>query len=175
MKILLLGSSIIKRWTNITLNLENEYIINKGISGLPVSSLSNYNKDLKKIKKPDIIIFYCGGYDILHNLDNKKNIYKNIIDFIENINNIYNKKVNIIILSILKNKKIEKINKIKEVNYVNNKLRNKVKDEKNIKYININFLLKNINDNFKEDMIHLTEIGYEKLNDTLKILINKNQ
>ena len=173
MKILLLGSSIIKRWTNITLNLENEYIINKGIDGLPVSSLSsNYNKILKKIKNPDIIIFYCGGYDILHNLDSKKNIYKNIIDFIENINNIYDKKVNIIILSILKNKKIEKIDKIKEVNYVNNKLKNKVKDEKNIKYININFLLKNINDNFKEDMIHLTEIGYEKINNKIDFYYN---
>jgi hypothetical protein len=32
--ILLIGSSTIKKWSNFTLNLDNEVVFNKGVSGL---------------------------------------------------------------------------------------------------------------------------------------------
>ena len=54
MKILLLGSSIIKKWKNFTTNYTNDEAINMGKSGLVTTNLPKY---LEKNSKTYIKVF----------------------------------------------------------------------------------------------------------------------
>ena len=57
MKILLLGSSIIKHWKNFTANHQNEEVINMGKSGLVTANLPKYLEKIPSIE-PEYF-FYC--------------------------------------------------------------------------------------------------------------------
>ena len=57
MKILLLGSSIIRHWKNFTIDDENDEVINMGVSGLVTSNLPKYMDKIPYIN-PEYILFY---------------------------------------------------------------------------------------------------------------------
>jgi lysophospholipase L1-like esterase len=83
MKILLLGSSIIKHWKNFTANYQNEEVINMGKSGLVTANLPKYLEKIPSIN-PEYIFFYCGGNDLLHNV-NKNDIVNNLQSFLDDL------------------------------------------------------------------------------------------
>ena len=166
--ILLIGSSTSEKWKNFTLQIKNEQIINRGISGLTTSSLlsNNYFDYISSgIKKqPKYIVFYCGINDVFDNMENKT-IIKNIRDFLQELHKIFPSS-RIIVISFIKSPKTYKENKIEDVNYINNRLR----DYCSIKtpylhYVNVNRELQSLTINyFMNDGFHLNELGYEKIN-----------
>ena len=173
MKILLLGSSIIKQWENIHIH-ENNQIINNGINGLLTKTLMShsYLNDITKVGKPTHIILYCGGNDLRKNID-PKIIFENLLEFIEELQSMYlNSKI--IIISIIKSPIMYKKNIIDSIENINNNLKTITKTRNNVYYMNINKELKN-SIYFKKDEIHLTNAGYEimntKINNFIGIII----
>jgi lysophospholipase L1-like esterase len=158
MKILLLGSSIIHKWKNFTTNQKNEEVINMGISGLKTSNLPKYLEKIPNIH-PEYILFYCGGNDLLRNL-NKKDIVNNLQLCLDNLL-IKFPKSEIIVISLIKSP-IMYNDKIKDIDYINNSIRKYSKMFHNIQYVNVNRILCD-KDFFMQDGLHLNDSGYEKM------------
>jgi lysophospholipase L1-like esterase len=165
--ILLLGSSTIKKWKNFTMNSQNDYIINKGISSLTTHYLLN-NEYIEYIDKniitPNYIVFYCGINDVFDNVDNKE-IINNIRLFLEILQQIFPKS-KIIVISLIKSPRVYKDKKIENVNYINNKLREYcLKFKSKMYYVNVNKELYTSNGMyFTKDNFHINELGYKKIN-----------
>lgn len=166
MKILLLGSSIIRKWKNFTANQKNEEIINMGTSGLKTSNLPKYLEKIPNIQ-PEYILFYCGGNDLLHN-GNKHDVVSNIKMGLDNLV-IKFPKSKIIVISLIKSP-IMYNGKINDVDYINNSIRIYSKIIHNIQYVNVNRILYN-KDFFMEDGLHLNDLGYEKMNTKLQTFL----
>lgn len=166
MKILLLGSSIIRKWKNFTANQKNEEIINMGISGLKTSNLPKYLEKIPNIH-PEYILFYCGGNDLLHN-GNKHDVVNNIKMGLDNLV-IKFPKSKIIVISLIKSP-IMYNGKINDIDYINNSIRIYSKIIHNIQYVNVNRILCN-KDFFMEDGLHLNDLGYEKMNTKLQTFL----
>ena len=99
-KIILIGSSIIKRWVNFHF-FTTLSIINLGISGLMTQDLNVLNLLIQNVLTQNIltqnyIIFYCGCNDIRQDIPDNI-IIMNIINF---LNLISNNSI-IIVISIL--------------------------------------------------------------------------
>ena len=159
MKVLLLGSSIIRNWKNFTTNQENEEVINMGKSGLVIANLPKYLEKIPNID-PEYILFYCGGNDLLRNI-NEKDILNNLQSFLDGLLTKFPKS-KIIVISLIKSP-IMYDGKIKYIDYINNSIRKYSKMFHNIQYMNVNRILCD-KDFFTEDGLHLNEIGYEKMN-----------
>jgi len=163
--ILFVGSSIIKKWTN--LYIKKAKIINLGMNGYLTSNMIS-NEYLQMVYKynPKNIIYYAGGNDVKKYI-NSQIIYQNMIMFYNKINNNF---TNFIFISIIKSPKKRLFpEQIIEIDYVNNLIK-KFCDKHNIKYININKELKN-KKYYEEDLNHLTEEGYNKINRKIVSLI----
>ena len=172
--ILLVGSSIIKRWNNIYQYYNKSIkIVNLGINGLLskdmitkkyINTMSSY--------KPNNIIYYCGGNDIRSEI----NPLKNIKLFLLNLKNIYKNNINLIFISIFKNPKNILYND--NIDILNNSIKVFI-DNYNNYYNNYNInlyfldLKKYINHSkyFMNDNIHLNKDGYEILNKKIYNLI----
>jgi lysophospholipase L1-like esterase len=173
--ILLLGSSTIKKWKDFTMNLQNEYIINKGISSLTTSYLLT-NEYMEYVCKnieiqPKYIVIYCGINDVFDNVENKQ-IVNNIQLFLNELHTMFTKS-KIIVISLIKSPKVYKEKKLEDVNYINNKIREYCTTmSKKISYVNVNKELYTSNGMyFTKDNFHVNELGYKKINK--KILQNK--
>ena len=159
MKILLLGSSIIRNWNNFTTNYTNDEVINMGKSGLVTTNLPKYLEKIPSIE-PEYIILYCGGNDVLCNA-NKNDVVNNLQSFLDSLV-VKFPKSKIIVISLIKSP-IMYNGKIKELDYINNSIRKYSKMFHNIQYVNVNRILCD-KDFFMEDGLHLNTIGYEKMN-----------
>ena len=162
MKILLLGSSIIRNWKNFTTNYTNEEVINMGKSGLVTTNLPKYLEKIPSIQ-PEYIMFYCGGNDLLLNI-NKNSAVNNLQSFLDDLLTKFPKS-KIIVISLIKSP-IMYNGKINDINYINNSIRKYSKMFHNIQYVNVNRILCN-KDFFMEDGLHLNNLGYEKMNNKL--------
>jgi len=159
MKILLLGSSITKHWKNFTTNHENEEVINMGKSGLVTANLPKYLEKIPNIN-PEYILFYCGGNDLLDNL-NKNDIANNVKLCLDALLKKYPKS-KIIVISLIKSP-IMYNGKIKIIDYINYSIRIYSNNHSNTIYVNVNKILSK-KEFFMEDGLHLTDLGYEKMN-----------
>ena len=182
--ILLIGSSIIKKWTNPPMINKKAIIINKGMSGYITKDLISpeYLKQIYSIKEsnPVYIIIYCGSNDIRKYTNNNLNIDYNLLnESIYNINIFINiikkmfKKSTIILISVIKSPIMYELNKIKNINYFNKKLLEYSNIEKKIIYVNVNKNLNNKIKYFKEDKLHLNEDGYKIMNKIIENIIIK--
>jgi hypothetical protein len=163
MKILLLGSSIIKHWKNFTANYQNEEVINMGKSGLVTANLPKYLEKIPSIN-PEYIFFYCGGNDLLGNNINEKNIVNNIQLCLDGLLTKFPKS-KIIVISLIKSP-IMYNGKIKIIDYINNGIRKYSNNDSNTVYVNVNKILSK-KEFFMEDGLHLNDLGYEKMNTKL--------
>jgi lysophospholipase L1-like esterase len=162
MKILLLGSSIIRKWKNFTINQKNEEIINMGTSGLKTSNLPKYLEKIPSIE-PEYIFFYCGGNDLLHNV-NKNDVVNNIKMCLDNLLTKFPKS-KIIVISLIKSP-IMYNGKIRDIDYINNGIRKYSNNHSNTIYVNVNKILSK-KEFFMKDGLHLNDLGYEKMNTKL--------
>jgi lysophospholipase L1-like esterase len=175
--ILLLGSSTIRKWKNFTLMLDNEHIINKGLSRLLTRDLltNDFNEFIiKNLKtKPKYIVFYCGINDIVNNIDNELIIH-NIIHSLKNLHILFSES-KILFLSLIKSPKICHENKLNNVNYVNNKIRTFCSKKQNTYfYLNLNKDVEKYHDMyFLKDRFHLNKLGYEKINEIVQDKLKK--
>lgn len=168
--ILLIGSSIIYNWKNIKKKFNDKKIINLGKGGLKTDDiLDKIYFDKILLYKPKYIIYYCGGNDITNNISNE-NIYKNIIKFYKKIFKIFGNDIKIIFLSIIKSPEKRLLNKINDITFVNNKIKNFCQLN-NVLYVNINNELKSTK-LFKDDLNHLNNLGYDKINNKILQYIN---
>jgi len=166
MKILLFGSSIIRKWNKFTLKKDNEVIINKGISGLHTKELlsDKVMKFLYLEPHPNYMVFYCGSNDIFSNVP-LKNIIENLQKFLNTLSKTFIN-TRIIVLSLIKSPKVIELYKLHQIDYVNTIMRNFCKKYPNLVFLNVNPVL-NDNKYFLKDGLHISSIGYKKINNKI--------
>jgi lysophospholipase L1-like esterase len=174
MNVLLFGSSIIRNWNNFTLKHVNENIVNKGISGLHTKELLS-DKVMRILElnpqnpQPKYLIFYCGTNDIVSNVTSLEIAY-NLQKFLQKISRLY-PNTTIIVLSLIKSPKLVEFGKTNQIDFVNTALRKFCKKNVNMAFINVNLLLNDSNKYFLKDGVHLSSVGYKKINSKLIDLI----
>jgi hypothetical protein len=197
---LFLGSSIISEWDTSHF-FPNQQNVNLGISGMKTSDLINkysvlftdkytpLNSSTKlpvtisnhapmerpilnlhgyKNMKFQNIILYIGSNDVTQD-KNEADIIKNIIDFIVMLR-VNFKKSKIILIALFKSPD-RTADQLKKIDYINKKLRDYAMISKNLFVYNFNRQLVSKN-NFMEDKIHLSEIGYQKLTRCMKMIFS---
>jgi lysophospholipase L1-like esterase len=175
MNVLLFGSSIIRNWNNFTLKQVNENIVNKGISGLHTKELlsDKVMRILELNPQPKYLFFYCGTNDIVSNVTSLEIAY-NLQKFLQKISRLY-PNTTIIVLSLIKSPKLVEFGKTNQIDFVNTALRKFCKKNDNMVFINVNLLLDDNNTNnnkyFLKDGVHLSSLGYKKINSKLIDLI----
>ena len=163
--ILLVGSSIVKKWKNIKEEFSDKKIVNIGENGKKTHELLNDNYFNRILRyNPEYIIYYCGSNDINKNIE-KEVICENIKLFYNKIINIYKNKIKIIFISLIKSPKKRLDNKLEEIDYINNYIKKLCKNKRSM-YVNINKELNNI-EYYKKDLNHLKYTGYNKINKKL--------
>jgi lysophospholipase L1-like esterase len=171
MNVLLFGSSIIRNWNNFTLKQVNENIVNKGISGLHTKELlsDKVMRILELHPQPKYLFFYCGTNDIVSNVTSLDIAY-NLQKFLQKISRLY-PNTTIIVLSLIKSPKLVEFGKTNQIDFVNTALRKFCKKNDNMVFINVNLLLNDSNKYFLKDGVHLSSLGYKKINSKLIDLI----
>jgi lysophospholipase L1-like esterase len=171
MNVLLFGSSIIRNWNNFTLKQVNENIVNKGISGLHTKELlsDKVMRILELDPQPKYLFFYCGTNDIVSNVTSLDIAY-NLQKFLQKISRLY-PNTTIIVLSLIKSPKLVEFGKTNQIDFVNTALRKFCKKNDNMVFINVNLLLNDSNKYFLKDGVHLSSLGYKKINSKLIDLI----
>jgi lysophospholipase L1-like esterase len=169
MKVLLFGSSIIRKWDGFTLKIDNENIVNKGVSGLHTKELlSNKVTDILSMEThPNYLIFYCGTNDVVSNV-NSLEIACNLQKFLHKLPKLF-PNTTIIILSLLKSPKLVEYGKTNQIDYINTTLRTLCKKSVNMAFINVNLLLDE--KCYLKDGLHLSKNGYKKINNKIVDLI----
>lgn len=165
--ILMIGSSIMKKWTNPNFINYPSYI-NLGVSRFKTDDIikSNYLDLIEKFN-PKYIIYYCGGNDIEKKIQ-VNNIIINIVKFIKFVYNNFNPDVKIIFISIIispkkiKNQLESKINLLnKMIEKICLKINKSFRSNKLI-YFEINDLLND--SDYTKDLNHLLSKAYDKIN-----------
>ena len=180
--ILLLGSSIIKKWTNPPMINKKTIVLNKGMSGYITKDLISpeYLKSIFLIKdtNPQYIIIYCGSNDIRKYTANNLNVDYNLLDisiynitiFIDLLRKMF-KKSTIILISVIKSPIMHELNKIKNIDYFNKKLLEYSNIKKKIIYVDVNKDLNNKIKYYTEDKLHLNKNGYKIMNKIIENII----
>ena len=165
MKILLLGSSIIRQWKpQITPNTQ---IINKGISRMQTKHLFHPTyMEIKKVKDPDYIIFHIGGNDIKNNMDPTENIGRFLQVLKDHFIN-----TKIIVIPIIKTPIFIDEGRTREINKINRNLKEICKVLNIYKFRDINRLLISNETCFVKDRYHISEKGYRKIDDDMKKIL----
>jgi len=169
--VILVGSSIIDKWHNIS-SVSKKPIINLGIGGLITEQIldKSYLTNLGMIKIPKSIIYYCGNNDLLHNISPKQ-IVKNITTFFAQIQKTHRAQsqshshTQFIYLSLTKSPKKYEQHLQTAIDYINHQIYMFCVQHQ-ILYIDTNKLLTCQTD-FLKDGVHLSSRGYTKLNNVL--------
>ena len=164
MKLLMIGSSILKNWKQLV-KLDKMSVINNSKCGSTTEyQLKNFD-ELVLNTNPSVIIWYCGSNDVVNNVT----VYSIILNTLKWINKVHLLYPNckILLLSIIKSPFQLKNNNGKIITFINDVLCNIVKNNKNRIYVNINPYIENNNEPiqhyYKKDNIHLTNSAYKKL------------
>jgi lysophospholipase L1-like esterase len=180
--ILLVGSSIIKKWDNPPMINKKTIVLNKGMSGYITKDLISpeYLKTIFLIKEsnPQYIIIYCGSNDIRKYTANNLNVDYNLLDesvynitiFIDLLRKMF-KKSTIILISVIKSPIMHELNKIKNIDYFNKKLLEYSNIKKKIIYVDVNKDLNNKIKYYTEDKLHLNKNGYKIMNKIIENII----
>jgi len=175
--VFLVGSSIIQRWNNIS-DFSKKKIFNLGVSRFITKNIlqkeyleslvvaKKYNNGGEIIIYPEYLIYYCGNNDLLRDI-NPNTVIKNIKKFLLYAKKMFEGKTKLVYLSLLKSPKKYIIGHENYIDYINYNILLFCKKH-NFIYIELNFLLNAKNDYLK-DGVHITNKGYNKINNLLKI------
>jgi beta-glucanase (GH16 family) len=176
-----IGSSIMNRWNNISLDL-SQPVLNVGIEGstvkqwLPNAAQNYWNTKIVTNQTSPVMLVYLGSNDISDG-DDAATVYNNTILFLNELLNL-NSNIQIIYLSVIRSPSKQAAGKISIVNSVNTQVQSWISNlGTRIYYADINTYLADIDGNpleaelFLSDGRHLTSLGYTKLTQVVKPLL----
>lgn len=175
-KMLLVGSSSMRRWKEAKVVFRGYKVVNKAIGGTTVTDWLKLYKKRIVDQKPDVILFYCGANDIqdgggitgLENAENTKVLLESIRKKL--------KKTKVFYISI--NHCIRNPHAWGEIDASNEAMKRYCEKKKNIYYVDIvaASLLPDGTPNpalFREDGIHPTKQGFKVWNRVIGKKVNR--
>lgn len=162
-KILFVGSSSFRKWTNMKKDLYPLPVLNRGFGGSTMPELDYYFFRIVKPYKPNAIVVYEGDNDVLAPFLTPDVILKSFIIFSE-LTKQYFPKTKILFISIKPSP--SRFNYLTKMHKTNKLIHNFCKKDENLFYIDITKPMFNKSgkireDIFQNDRLHMNEKGYK--------------
>lgn len=172
------GSSVVKFWESMELDLFPLKVINRGVAGTKINEINYWIKELVLKYRPKIVVLYAGSNDIQGKKPHSaENVLKGFVEFVKSVQ-LELPGLPIVFLSIIPSPAKTRWENWPEIDKANKLIGEYCSQDMNLYFINTTdrFLQNNgLPDNqfFRKDGIHLNESGYRIWQSELKPLLDR--
>jgi len=175
--ILLVGSSIFRKWVSYASDLAPLPATNRAFGGSQTKDQLFFFEQIVPKSRASLVVWYCGSNDI--NAHKKPDaILKNTKEWISRTRAAL-PHVRIVLVSVIRAPQKREDGYLALVDEVNKGLRALTADSTDLAYVDVNPVLENsagesLTECFVEDKLHLTPEGYRRLTSVLHPALEKN-
>jgi len=175
--VLLIGSSIFRKWVNFASDLAPLPITNRAFGGSQTKDQLFFFEQIVPTSHASLVVWYCGSNDI--NAHKKPDaILKNTKEWI-NRTRAALPHTRIVLVSVIRAPQKREDGYLAQVDEVNKGLRSLTADSPDLAYLDVNPVLENsagesLIECFVEDKLHLTPEGYRRITSVLHPVLEKN-
>ena len=174
--VLLVGSSIFKRWTNAVSDLAPLPVTNRAFGGSQTSHQLMFFDQVVPPCSPGLIVWYCGSNDIKGKKD-AASILGRTEEWISRVKQI-DPATEILLVSVIRAPQKHRDAQIDVVDAVNRGYEEIARSKEGVFYVDVNPALQSLTGKpraelYVEDGLHLNREGYHQMNNLLKPAIEK--
>ena len=174
--VLLVGSSIFKRWTNAVSDLAPLPVTNRAFGGSQTSHQLMFFDQVVSPCRPRLIVWYCGSNDIKGKKD-AESILGRTEEWISRVKQI-DPATEILFVSVIRAPQKHRDSQIVVVDAVNHGYEKIARSKEGVFYVDVNPALQSLAGKpraelYVEDGLHLNREGYYQMNTLLKPAIEK--
>lgn len=174
--VLLVGSSIFKRWTNAVSDLAPLPVANRAFGGSQTSHQLMFFDQVVPPCRPGLIVWYCGSNDIKGKKD-AESILGRTEEWISRVKQI-DPATEILFVSVIRAPQKHRDSQIVVVDAVNHGYEKIARSKEGVFYVDVNPALQTLAGKprvelYVEDGLHLNREGYHQMNTLLKPAIEK--
>ena len=174
--VLLIGSSIFKRWTNAVIDLAPLPVVNRAFGGSQTSHQLMFFDQVVPPCRPGLIVWYCGSNDIKGKKD-AESILGRTGEWMNNVKQM-DPTTGILLISVIRAPQKHRDAQIDVVDAVNRGYEEIARTKEGVFYVDVNPALQNSagesrGELYVEDGLHLNVEGYHHMTALLKPAIEK--
>lgn len=174
--VLLVGSSIFKRWTNAASDLAPFPVTNRAFGGSQTSHQLMFFDQVVSPCRPRLIVWYCGSNDIKGKKD-AESILGRTEEWISRVKQI-DPATEILFVSVIRAPQKHRDSQIVVVDAVNHGYEKIARSKEGVFYVDVNPALQSLAGKpraelYVEDGLHLNREGYYQMNTLLKPAVEK--
>ena len=169
--VLLVGSSIFKRWTNAVTDLAPLPVTNRAFGGSQTSHQLMFFEQVVPPCRPQLIVWYCGSNDIKGKKDPKEVLVRTE-EWLDKVKKL-DPSIQVLLVSIHRCPQKRKDGQIEGVDAVNRGYQELSKKREGVFYVDVNPALESATGGSKDDLyvadgLHLNVEGYQQMITLLK-------
>ena len=175
--VLLVGSSIFKRWTNAVSDLAPLPVTNRAFGGSQTSHQLMFFDQVVSPCRPRLIVWYCGSNDIKGKKD-PQSVLKRTEEWLDKVKKL-DPSTQVLLVSIHRCPQKRKDGQLEGVDAVNRGYEELSQRREGVFYVDVNPSLESVTGKSKaelylEDGLHLNPSGYEKMATLVKPAIQSH-
>ena len=175
--VLLVGSSIFKRWTNAISDLAPFPVTNRAFGGSQTSHQLMFFDQVVSPCRPRLIVWYCGSNDIKGKKD-PQSVLKRTEEWLDKVKKL-DPSTQVLLVSIHRCPQKRKDGQLEGVDAVNRGYEELSQRREGVFYVDVNPSLESVTGKSKaelylEDGLHLNPSGYEKMATLVKPAIQSH-
>ena len=175
--VLLVGSSIFKRWTNAVSDLAPFPVTNRAFGGSQTSHQLMFFDQVVSPCRPRLIVWYCGSNDIKGKKD-PQSVLKRTEEWLDKVKKL-DPSTQVLLVSIHRCPQKRKDGQLEGVDAVNRGYEELSQRREGVFYVDVNPSLESVTGKSKaelylEDGLHLNPSGYEKMATLVKPAIQSH-
>ncbi len=169
--VLLVGSSIFKRWTNAVTDLAPLPVTNRAFGGSQTSHQLMFFEQVVPPCRPQLIVWYCGSNDIKGKKD-PASVLERTEEWLDKVKKL-DPSIQVLLVSTHRSPQKRKDGQIEGVDALNRGYQELNKKREGVFYVDVNPVLENMKGESKEDLyladgLHLNIEGYQQMVTLLK-------
>jgi len=169
--ILLVGSSIFRRWTNSVADLAPLPVTNRAFGGSQTSHQLMFFDQVVSPCRPQLIVWYCGSNDIKGKKD-PASVLERTEEWLDKVKKL-DPSIQVLLVSIHRSPQKRKDGQIEGVDALNRGYQELSKKREGVFYVDVNPALENAKGESREDLyvadgLHLNIEGYQQMVTLLK-------
>ena len=174
--VLLVGSSIFKRWTNAVADLAPLPVTNRAFGGSQTSHQLMFFEQVVLPCRPQLIVWYCGSNDIKGKKD-PTSVLERTEEWLDKVKKL-DPSIQVLLVSIHRSPQKRKDGQIEGVDSLNRGYQELSKKREEVFYVDVNPALENAKGESKEELyvadgLHLNVEGYQQMITLLKPAMEK--
>ena len=174
--VLLVGSSIFKRWTNAVTDLAPLPVTNRAFGGSQTSHQLMFFDQVVPPCRPQLIVWYCGSNDIKGKKD-PASVLERTEEWLDKVKK-FDPSIQVILVSTHRSPQKRKDGQMEGVDALNRGYQELSKKRDGVFYVDVNPALENAKGESKDDLyvadgLHLNVEGYQQMATLLKPAMEK--